>query len=195
WDLAAGTTDNGTGSSIVLETARVLAKCGVKPKRTIRFVLFTGEEQGLHGSRVHVQKHDAEMARTSAALVHDTGTGGVKGVGAGGLPAVSAILKKELVSLRELGVTDFTARSMGGSDHQSFARKGLPGLMLVQDMTTYTYTHHTQADTLDAANEANLIQGAQTMAVTAMRIANLPNLLPRTPVMDRTRGRFGGGPR
>jgi hypothetical protein len=194
WDLAAGTTDNGTGSSIVLETARVLARSGIKPKRTIRFVLFTGEEQGLHGSRVYVEKHKEELARTSAALVHDSGTGRVKGLGTGRLPAVQAILKRELVSLRELGVTDFTTPSMSGSDHQSFARAGLPGLMLVQDMSTYTYTHHSQADTLDAANEANLIQGAQVMAVTAMRIANLPNLLPRTAVIDPTRRRFAGPP-
>jgi hypothetical protein len=192
WDLASGTTDNGTGSCIVLETARLLARCGVKPKRTIRFVLFTGEEQGLHGSRQYTQKHKDELARTSAALVHDTGTGRVKGVGTGRLPAVSAILKRELATLQELGVTDFTTPSMGGSDHQSFSRVGVPGLMLVQDMSTYTYTHHTQIDTLDAANEPNLIQSAQVMAVTAMRVANLDVLLPRVQPFDPTRGRRGG---
>src|SRR5215831_14697150 len=71
WDLAQGTTDNGTGSSVVLETARILAKSGVKPKRTIRFVLFTGEEQGLYGSREYVKKHKDEMAKTSMCIVHD----------------------------------------------------------------------------------------------------------------------------
>src|SRR5207302_6213901 len=75
WDLGQGATDNGTGTAVVLETARILAKSGVKPRRTVRFILFTGEEQGLHGSRAYVQKHKEELARTSACLVHDTGTG------------------------------------------------------------------------------------------------------------------------
>src|SRR5262245_1029472 len=74
WDLGSGTTDNGTGSSVVLEAARILAKCGVQPRRTIRFILFSGEEQGLHGSRAYVKAHKDEMARTSVCVVHDTGT-------------------------------------------------------------------------------------------------------------------------
>ncbi|MFM7151555.1 MAG: M20/M25/M40 family metallo-hydrolase, partial [Gemmataceae bacterium] len=179
WDLGQGTTDNGTGSSTVLEVARIITRLGVQPKRTIRFVLFTGEEQGLHGSRAFVQKHKEDLARTSAALIHDTGTGRVKGVGTGGFPIHTSILERELGILKELGVTDFNTPSVGGSDHQSFTRVGVPGLMMVQDMSTYTYTHHTEIDTLDAAIESNLLQGAQTMAITAMRIANLNSLLPR----------------
>jgi Zn-dependent M28 family amino/carboxypeptidase len=179
WDLGSGTADNGTGSSVVLETARILAKCGTKPKRTIRFILFTGEEQGLHGSRAYVTQHKDEMARTSAALVHDTGTGKVRGVGCGGKPEVQSLLQRELVSLRRLGVTDFTSRSPGGSDHQSFGRGGVHGFCMVQDPAGYPLAHHTQADTLDFARGPELIQGAQVIAVTAMRIANLPALLPR----------------
>src|SRR5207302_5992732 len=75
WDLGQGATDNGTGSSVVLETARILVKSGIKPRRTIRFCLFSGEEQGLYGSKAYVAKHKDEMAKTSMALVHDTGTG------------------------------------------------------------------------------------------------------------------------
>jgi acetylornithine deacetylase/succinyl-diaminopimelate desuccinylase-like protein len=75
WDLAQGTTDNGTGSSIVLETARILKHCGVPPRRTIRFVLFSGEEQGLHGSKAYTTRHKDELPRISMCLVHDTGTG------------------------------------------------------------------------------------------------------------------------
>src|SRR5205085_11399544 len=71
WDLGQGTTDNGTGSCVVLETARILAKSGAKPKRTIRFVLFTGEEEGLYGSKAYVAEHKDEMPKTSMALVHD----------------------------------------------------------------------------------------------------------------------------
>jgi Zn-dependent M28 family amino/carboxypeptidase len=83
WDLASGTTDNGTGSCVVLEVARALAtlaRQGYPPKRTIRFVLFSGEEQGLHGSRHYVQRYKNELPRHSAAIVHDTGTGRVYGL-------------------------------------------------------------------------------------------------------------------
>jgi hypothetical protein len=180
WDLGQGATDNGTGTSVVLETARILAKSGVKPRRTIRFILFTGEEQGLHGSRAYVEKHKDELARMSACLVHDTGTGKVIGLGGGGRAALRPILEKELTSLKELGLTEFTPRVSGGSDHASFDRKGVPGLMFKQERAGYGFTHHSQADTFDRAREADLIQGAQAMSVAALRIANLPELLPRT---------------
>lgn len=179
WDLAQGTTDNGTGSSIVLEAARALVRSGARPKRTIRFVLFSGEEQGLHGSREYVRRHKDEMPRTSMALVHDTGTGKVTGLGLNNRELIRPILEAELVSLRPLGFTDINLRGMGGSDHMSFEAAGVPGFAVQQDMSEYRLTHHTQTDTLDKANEANLIQGAQVVAVTALRVANLPTLLPR----------------
>jgi hypothetical protein len=179
WDLGQGATDNGTGTAVVLETARIMAKSGVKPRRTIRFILFTGEEQGLHGSRAYVEKHKEELARTSACLVHDTGTGKVVGLGGGGREALRPILEKELASLKELGLTQFTPRVSGGSDHASFDRAGVPGFMFMQERAGYGFTHHSQADTFDRAREADLIQGAQVMSVAALRIANLPELLPR----------------
>jgi hypothetical protein len=179
WDLGQGTTDNGTGSSVVLETARILARCGIAPRRTIRFVLFTGEEQGLHGSRAFVKQHKDEMVRTSLCVAHDTGTGRVIGLGTGGRPAVKEVLEKELAGLKELGVTDYTARSLGGSDHQSFAAVGVPGLLLRQEPAEYRFTHHSDADTLDRARPADLIQGTQVLAIVAMRVANMDALLPR----------------
>jgi carboxypeptidase Q len=179
WDLAQGTTDNGTGSCITLETARVLAKCGVKPKRTIRFVLFTGEEQGLHGSKAYCDRHKDELVKCSMALVHDTGTAIVDGIYLQGREVLKPILEKELETLKEVGLKNFNVRSMNGTDHASFDRAGVPGFACQQDMTDYRLTHHTQTDTLDKANEANLVQGAQVMAVAAMRVANLPTLLPR----------------
>jgi Zn-dependent M28 family amino/carboxypeptidase len=101
-------------------------------------------------------------------------------------------MERELASLKELGVTDFNAPVGGGSDHQSFASATVPGFMLTQDMSYYRYTHHTQADLFDAAIEPNLVQGAQVMAVTAMRIANLDKLLPRTE--PRRPAGMGGRP-
>ncbi len=179
WDLAQGTTDNGTGTCVVLEAARMMVKAGVRPKRTIRFVLFTGEEQGLHGSREYVKKHKDEMAKTSLALVHDTGTGRVIGIGLQGREIIKPILEAELTSLKELGVTDISLRGMGGSDHMSFERAEVPGFAVRQDPAEYRFSHHSQSDTLDKAREPDLIQGAQVMAVTGVRIANLSALLPR----------------
>jgi hypothetical protein len=179
WDLGQGTTDNGTGSMIVLEAARALVRSGVRPKRTIRFILFSGEEQGLCGSRAYVQQHKAEMPRVSLCLVHDTGTGRVVALGTQGRKPLQPILESELMSLKAIGLTEINTSHLMGSDHQSFEFAGVPGLALQQDMTEYFLMHHSQADTLDKAHEADLVQGAQVMAVTALRVANLPHLLPR----------------
>jgi carboxypeptidase Q len=179
WDLGQGTTDNGTGSSVVLETARVLLHCGTAPRRTIRFVLFTGEEQGLHGSRAYVRQHKDEMPRISMCVAHDTGTGRVVGLGTGGRPELKKLLEKELMGLQSLGVKDYTTRSLGGSDHQSFSNAGVPGLLLRQEPADYRFTHHSEADTLDRARPAELIQGAQVLAIIAMRVANMDELMPR----------------
>ncbi len=194
WDLGQGTTDNGTGSCVVLETARALVKSGVRPKRTVRFCLFTGEEQGLFGSKAYVQAHKDELPKTTAALVHDTGTGKVVGVSLSGRPALKPIMEAELATLKELGVKDVTPGGLfGGSDHASFEQGGVPGFLFVQDPAEYRLTHHSQSDTLDKAREPDLIQGAQVMAVAAVRIANLPSLLPRDkPKSDRPRD--GGKP-
>ncbi len=195
WDLGTGATDNGTGSCTVLEVARTLgalAKAGIKPKRTIRFVLFTGEEQGLHGSKQYCKKHKDEMAKTSVALVHDTGTGFVQGWGLQGRAAVQKILEPELETLKTVpNWKGLVLKSINGTDHQSFEAAGVPGFACDQDSDEYRLTHHTQTDTFDHAKGANLVQGAQVMAVTALRIANLPDLLPR----ERPMGSGGRGPR
>jgi Zn-dependent M28 family amino/carboxypeptidase len=179
WDLAQGTTDNGTGTCVVLEAARILCRSGVRPKRTIRFVLFTGEEQGLHGSRAYVEKHKDELPRISMCLVHDTGTGKVTGLHVQGRTVLKPLLETELASLKEVGFKEITPRRMNGSDHNSFDQVGVPGLVAQQDMSEYRLTHHSQSDTLDKASEPDLIQGAQVLAVAALRVANLPQLLPR----------------
>lgn len=180
WDLASGTTDNGTGSSVVLEAARLISKCGTKPRRTIRFVLFTGEEQGLHGSRAYVQQHADEMPRTSMCLVHDTGTGRVLKIGLQGRQPIKPILDAELASIFELGVQEINMGFLVGTDHQSFERVNVPGFAFQQDPAEYRFTHHSQTDTFDKAREADLIQGSQVMAIVAMRVANLPEMLPRS---------------
>jgi carboxypeptidase Q len=179
WDLGQGTTDDGTGTVVVLEAARVLVKSGARPHRTIRFILFTGEEQGIHGSSAYVQQHKSDMPHISMCLVHDLGTGRVKGIGLMGHAAIKPILEQELASLKPLGVTDLSLRRMAGSDHASFDGAGVPGFYCQQEPAEYRFTHHSQSDTLDKAHEPDLIQGVQVMAVAALRVANLPDLLPR----------------
>jgi carboxypeptidase Q len=179
WDLGQGTLDNGCGTSVVLEAARILAKLPA-PKRTIRFVLFTGEEQGLHGSREYVQQHKDELPQMSAALVHDTGTGKVIGLGwMSNREQLAPILETELASLKELGVKELCNRGFGGSDHVSFDRGGVPGCAFNQEIAGYRFGHHSQADTLEMVREDDLRQGAQVMATAALRLANMEKLLPR----------------
>ncbi len=183
WDLGTGTMDNGTGSCVVLEVARTLAalaKAGQRPKRTIRFCLFSGEEQGLHGSKAYVKRHKDELGKHSAALVHDTGTGKVLGFGLQGRESVKTVLDPELESLAKVdGWKGLTLKKLGGTDHLAFEAEKVPGFACDQDIDEYRLVHHTQTDTFDHAKEPNLLQGAQVMGVTAWRIANLPELLPR----------------
>jgi hypothetical protein len=179
WDLGQGTLDNGTGVAVVLEAARELAKSPTPPRRTIRFILFTGEEQGLLGSAAYVKQHKPEMPRISACLIHDTGTGKVTGMGWTGVSDLKPVIESELTVLKELGVEQLYGRSFPGSDHVPFQNAGVPACMFNQEIAGYRIAHHTSADTLDMAHEADLIQGAQVMAVTALRIANRDEMLPR----------------
>jgi hypothetical protein len=179
WDLGQGTLDNGTGVAVVLEAARQLAKCPNPPKRTIRFILFTGEEQGLLGSNAYVKEHKAEMPNVSACLIHDTGTGKVTGLGWSRNDTLKPVIESELAVLKELGVEELVGRTFPGSDHVPFQNAGVPACMFNQEIAGYRIAHHTSADTLDMAREQDLIQGAQVMAVAALRIANRDELLPR----------------
>jgi carboxypeptidase Q len=182
WDLGTGATDNGTGSMAVLEAARALQKLGVKPKRTIRFVLFSGEEQGLNGSKAYVQAHKDELAKISGVLVHDTGTGKVLTIGLMGNYKVRETIDRVLYPMAEpLGIMEPSLRSEGGSDHVPFDTAGVPGFWCVQEVADYDKMHHSQADVLDHVRWDDLTEGAQVLAVFAYNVAELPELLPRKP--------------
>ena len=182
WDLGTGATDNGTGSMAVLAAARALQKLGLKPKRTIRFVLFSGEEQGLNGSRAYVEAHKAEMTKISGVLVHDLGTGKVLTIGLMGNYGLKETMDRTLYPLAETtGFVETSLRSEGGSDHVSFDRAGVPGFWCVQDVADYEKMHHSQADTLDHVRWDDLMEGAQVLAVFAYNVAELPEMLPRKP--------------
>jgi hypothetical protein len=180
WDLGTGATDNGTGSTAVLEAARTLQALGVKPRRTIRFVLFSGEEQGLNGSKAYVQAHKEELGRISGVLVHDSGTGKVLTIGLMENYAAQEILDRVLYPLaKSVGLLEPTLRREGGSDHVPFDAAGVPGFWCVQETADYEKLHHSQADVLDHVRWDDLTEGAQVLAVFAYNVAELPDLLPR----------------
>jgi carboxypeptidase Q len=184
WDLGTGATDNGTGSMVVLAAARALQKLGVKPKRTIRFVLFTGEEQGLNGSKAYVKAHQKELEKISGVLVHDSGTGKVLTIGLMGNYTARETIDRALNPLaraKEVGLAEPTLRSEGGSDHVPFDTAGVPGFWCVQEGVDYDKTHHSQADTLDRVHWEDLTEGAQVLAAFAYNVAQLPEMLPRKP--------------
>jgi Zn-dependent M28 family amino/carboxypeptidase len=157
-------------------------------KRTIRFVLFTGEEEGLFGSKAYVEAHQAELPKISVAIVHDTGTGKVTGMGVEGRDELKPLLGDLTGPLKDLGFTEgLSDGGVGpGTDHWSFHEKGVPGFAFEQNPAEYRLTHHSNSDTLDKAREPDLIEGAQIMSVLALRVADLPDLLPHGMPKPRT---------
>jgi carboxypeptidase Q len=182
WDLGTGATDNGTGTMAVLEAARALKAVGVKPKRTIRFVFFTGEEQGLHGSKAYVKAHEAEMDKVSGVLVHDMGTGKVTSIGLQGRYDLREIMDRVVSPFQgDLNLDELSMRSMSGTDHLSFLPKGVPAFAVVQDRAEYRKTHHTASDTFEKVYPDEVNQGAKVLAAWAYNVAMLPDCLPRDP--------------
>src|SRR5262249_21810538 len=173
---------NGTGSAAVLEAARALAKSGLKPKRTIRFVLFSGEEEGLVGSKRYVEAHKDDLDKISAVLVHDTGTGKVLTIGLHDNYQTREIVDRVLSPLGELKLLEPSMVRTFGTDHASFDDVGVPGFFCIQDGAEYTKTHHSQSDTFDKVWKDDLNQGAQVLAAWAYNTAQLPDLLPRRPL-------------
>src|SRR3984893_18358662 len=182
WDLATGSTDNGTGSMVVLEAARTLAKLNLKPKRTIRFVLFSGEEQGLYGSQEYVKAHQKELENISGVLVHDTGTGRVLTLGLHDNYQDRELVDQVLAPLGELKLLEPRMARSFGTDHLSFDEVGIPGFFCIQDRAEYNLTHHSQSDTFDKVWKDDLNQGAEVLAAWAYNTANLPDMLPRRPL-------------
>jgi hypothetical protein len=179
WDLGTGVTDNGAGSMVVLEAARAIAQSGVKPKRTIRFILFSGEEQGLLGSRAYAAAHAAEADRIQAVLVLDNGTGRITGQALQGRDELESLWKDLLAPVAALGAGNVRKANKGGTDHLAFIPYGVPGFNFDQETRGYNHTHHSQVDTYDHAVPDDLMQASAVMAVTAVGLANLDVLLPR----------------
>lgn len=189
WDGATGATDNGAGCATTMEAARILMAAGVKPKRTIRFMLWSGEEQGLLGSRAFVKQHREDVAKNvSAVFVHDGGTNYVSGIRC--TEAMVPDFEKIFAAAMDLDertpfeiVTIPTIRPTGGSDHVSFIQVGVPGFFWNQaGRATYRNTHHTQFDTYETVVPEYQKHSSIVIALGALGTANLDHLLPREGV-------------
>ncbi|MFN7019946.1 MAG: M20/M25/M40 family metallo-hydrolase, partial [Phycisphaerales bacterium] len=197
WDGpgSMGTTDNGTGSAVTLEAARLLMAAGARPKRTIKFILWTGEEQGLLGSREWVRQHEHLWPNISAVFVDDGGTNTQ-----GGLKCTDAMAPMLAAATAPVNFRFFDARDgrplnvniqpggerfnqSGGSDHAAFIAKGIPGFFWDEvGRAEYGYGWHTQNDTIDLAIPEYLMQSATCSAITAYNLACAPGMLPRFPM-------------
>jgi hypothetical protein len=182
WDLGSGSTDDGTGVVSVLEAMRAIKAVGLRPKRTIRLVLFTGEEQGEVGSHEYVKQHRDEWSRISAVLDDDTGTSRILTLRLHQNYAARETVDLTLAPLEDLGLIQPWMERYHGSDYASFNDVGVPGFSLIGNQTDLDYDqmHHTQADTFDKVNESGIIHHAQVLAGWAYNTAQLPELMPRT---------------
>jgi carboxypeptidase Q len=186
WDLASGSTDNGAGSTVTLGAADSIVKSGYKPKRTIRFVLFTGEEEGLLGSLAYMKTHQNEMADHVAALILDFGQGPVIGFQMGGHGDLIPAFQKFASSLQAFGTLAVDNEVEFGTDTGPFTLAGLPGINLNQDSPDYKYTHHSAVDTLDKVQPDILDRNATVMALAAFWIADRPERLASPWPPERT---------
>lgn len=171
-DLGPGALDNAAGSAAVLETARAIKALGLKPRRTIRFVLFTGEEEGMVGSIAYVERHREEMDRTVAALVMDIGAGRPVGWFSMGRTDLDASLRALSAPLSQFGEFAIEHAAFAATDNAPFMAEGVPNLILIQDETPYFPVHHTIADTPDKIDARDFASSVAALAATSHAIAD-----------------------
>jgi carboxypeptidase Q len=212
WHGGTGATDNGAGVAATMEAVRILKALGVRPRRTIRIALWSGEEQGLLGSRGYVSQHFAsrpepkeseqqddlpsflrrptgpltvkpEHAKLSAYFNLDNGTGKIRGIYAQENAAVVPIFESWIQPLKDLGVTTVTMRNTSGTDHLSFDAVGLPGFQFIQDEVEYdTRTHHTNMDVYERLQREDLMQASVVIATFVYEAAMRDGMMPRKPM-------------
>jgi hypothetical protein len=211
WIAGTGATDNGAGTVVAMEVMRIFKALDIKPRRTIRIALWTGEEQGIFGSKGYVTQHFGSaalstapdqvvlpefMRRATGPLVlkpeHkllsgyfniDNGTGKIRGIYTQGNYAIAPIFAQWIEPLKDLGVSTITNRNTGGTDHLSFDAVGLPGFQFIQDDMDYeTRTHHSNEDTVERLSPADLKQIATVEAIFVYNAAMRDKMLPRKPL-------------
>jgi hypothetical protein len=211
WASGTGATDNGAGTIVAMEVMRILNALQVKPRRTIRVGLWTGEEQGLYGSAGYVKQHfgyvplstapdqmklpdwlrkpagpvelKPEQPKISAYFNLDNGSGKIDGVYLQENAAEAPIFAQWIEPLKDLGVTTITMRNTGGTDHESFDAVGIPGFQFIQDPLDYGQrTHHSNMDTYERLQPADLAQAATVEAIFVYNTAMRDQMLPRKPL-------------
>ena len=198
WHTGTGATDNAAGSSVMMEAARILLKTieetGVQPRRTLRLALWTGEEQGLYGSRNYVGDFYAEFGesgwtpqslkpaneKVSAYYNLDNGTGKIRGVYLQGNEGVRSIFREWLEPFEGMDARTLTLNNTGGTDHLPFDAVGIPGFQFIQDpMAYFTRTHHSNMDNWDHLVEEDLSQAATIIAAFVWNTSQRDGQLPR----------------
>lgn len=200
WQGATGATDNAAGCAVMMEVVRIIKATGLQPKRTIRIALWSGEEQGLLGSRAYVKNHFADPAdmvlkpgheKVSAYYNLDNGTGKVRGIYLQNNAAAGPIFVQWLEPFADLGAKTVTINNTGGTDHQAFDGVGIPGFQFIQDAIEYdTRTHHTNMDTYDHLVPDDLKQAATVIAAFVYNTAQRDGKIPRKE-LPKPRGSGG----
>jgi Zn-dependent M28 family amino/carboxypeptidase len=206
WHMGTGATDNAAGSAVAMEVMRILKSLNLKMDRTVRMALWSGEEEGLLGSRAYVKEHFADTATMKTTAEHDgfagyfnidNGTGRIRGIYLQGNEMVRPIFEQWFAALKDLTPGVITVRNTGGTDHQSYDAVGLPGFQFIQDPMDYdTRTHHSNMDVYDRIQQADMEQMAIIEAVFVYNAATRPDKLPRKdlpPPTPENGGRGGRG--
>lgn len=174
WELGTGALDNGCNSVMVIDALRAIRAAGVQPRRSIRFVLFSGEEEGLLGSEAYARKHGAELDNALAAVVFDSGSGRVTGFTLSGRTELAGAASELMAPLNSMGVTQVTQDADMGTDNFDFVLQGVPTLVANQDPANYMRNYHAMSDTFDKVDLGDLRQEVAEAAAVVVGIANAP---------------------
>lgn len=172
WELGTGALDNGCNAVMVIDAARAIHSSGATPRRSIRFVLFTGEEQGMLGSWAYARAHRAELDRMDAAVIFDRGDGRVTGYSLGGRKDTLPAIRETLEPVRQLGVTEFTLDAAADTDHFDFLLEGVPTLEANQEPADYMLNYHASSDTFDKVDIPAVKKQVAIAALTAYALAD-----------------------
>jgi carboxypeptidase Q len=181
WDVGTGALDDAAGCGIALDTARVMVALGLRPRRTLRVVLFTNEEMGGAGAQAYVQAHQTEIARHVAALEADSGAGRPRGYRVAAAEPALAAVRRWVQPLGHLVPVDVRASASVGADLNPLLERGVPGLGISQDQGVYFEWHHTQGDTLDKIDPLELALATAAFASLTWAVADTPERLPGLP--------------
>jgi Zn-dependent M28 family amino/carboxypeptidase len=174
WELGTGALDNGCNAALVVDALRAIKASGVKPRRSIRFVLFSGEEEGLMGSRAYAFAHRAELDKAAGVIIYDSGIGKTTGFAIGGRNDYLLRAKQLIAPLEQFGVKDVKLDMEWGTDHFDFMLEGVPTFVADQDEANYLENYHAVSDTYDKVDFPQLKKHVAEAAALGIELANLP---------------------